>query len=167
MEFIQILESLQTGKNKFKCYKPVKEEGNTAVLELTSDLVFSPRQKMEDIRDNASEVSVDNTCRHPGVESFKTRHAPPSSLVSSVFLMELPYTTRLDYGVPSPKIPFYVLPLSPTAFPDLDEEKRAILFKLYSRMEHLLLIDTRSPQTQNKFRSLKSYITRSQDHKKI
>jgi hypothetical protein len=47
------------------------------------------------------------------------------------------------------------LPVAPTACASLDEGKKAILFKLYSRMEHLLLIDTHSDLTKNKFQSLK------------
>lgn len=159
-EFIKLLEGLQTEDNQFECYKPFEkqgeEQGNQVVLKLTKDIVVTPRLNMEDLKEETGEVSVTNTCRHTAIQLAKdVRHAPVSSLVSSNFYSDLPYTTQLKNGVPTTDIPFYVLPVSPVAYPELSDEKRSILFKLYSRMEHLLLIDTHSEQTQNKFQCLK------------
>ena len=155
-EFIQLLEGLQTDRNKFKCYKPIKEEGSQVSLKLTSDLVFQQRKEMDDLINNTSQLGLGNTCRHTAIRlAEEVHHAPTSSLVSSSYFRDLPYTTQLDFGVPSADIPFYVLPVSPTAYPSLDENKRGILFKLYSRMEHMLLIDPHSEQTKIKFQSLK------------
>jgi hypothetical protein len=160
LEFIQRLEGLQTEDNKYKCYKPVAENGNEVSLKLTSDLVFTPQTDAGDIRDDAREVSINNTCRHTAIKLIEeVQHTPISSLVSSNFLSNLPYQTRLDYGKPSDDIPFYVLPPSPAAYPDLSKEKRSVLTKLYLRMEHVLLIDPHSVQTQNKFQSLKDLYT--------
>ena len=156
LEFIQRLEGLQTGDNKYKCYKPVAENGNEVSLSLTSALVFTPQTDAGDISDDTSEVSIKNTCRHTAIKLIEeVQHTPISSLVSSNFLSNLPYQTRLDYGKPSDAIPFYVLPPSPAAYPDLSEEKRSVLTKLYGRMERVLLIDPYSVQTQNKFQGLK------------
>lgn len=156
LEFIQLLEGLQTKKNQFKCYKPVEEDGNQVFLELTSDLIFNPRENMGDFKSDTSELRIRNTCRHTAIKLIEeVLHASISPLISSVFFRDLPYKTKLDYGKPSSDIPFYVLPVAPTAYQQLSEEKRKVLTKLYSRMEHLLLIKTHTKETEKKFNSLK------------
>ncbi|MCL9682692.1 hypothetical protein [Legionella maioricensis] len=160
LEFIQHLESLQTDDNKYKCYKPIAEKQGKVHLKLTRELIFTPQTNSGDIADSASEVSINNTCRHTAIKLIEeVQHTPISSLVSSSFLRDLPYQTRLDYGQPSAELPFYVLPPSPAAYPDLSEEKRSVMTKLYARMERVLLIDPHSVKTQNKFQCLKDLYT--------
>ncbi len=160
LEFIQLLEGLQTDDNKYKCYKPVAENQSEVYLKLTRDLIFTPRTDLGEIIADTSEVRLNNTCRHTAIKLVEeAQHVPVSPLISSNFFSDLPYQTRLDYGKPSADVPFYVLPPSPAAYPDLSEEKRSAVTKLYTRMEHLLLIDPYSVHTQNKFRSLKDLYT--------
>ncbi|KTC83200.1 hypothetical protein [Legionella cincinnatiensis] len=155
LEFIQILESLQTDENKFLCYKPVATQNNEVTLELNNDLIFAPQPKNK-IKENVNELHVGNTCRHSAITLVEaTQHAPVASLVSSSFFTSLPYKTVLDYGKPSEEIPFYVLPAPPVAFSGLGQTKTKIITKLYQRMERMLLLETNSQSTQDKFLRLK------------
>ena len=155
LEFLQILESLQTEENKFNCYKPIAEKGNEITLDLT-DAPMLPAKSASKIKENICELSIDNTCRHSAIKLVETtQHAPIASLASEYFFVDLPYNTELEYGQPSKHIPFYVLPASPAAFPELDKSRKDILKKLYQRMEHMLLLKTHSHSTQDKFLKLK------------
>ncbi|KTD56158.1 hypothetical protein Lsai_2288 [Legionella sainthelensi] len=155
LEFIGILESLQTKKNKFFCYKPVATNDNTVTLELSNNLIFSPRLKNK-IKENVNELHIGNTCRHSAIALVEaTQHAPVASLVSTSFFIGLPYNTVLDYGKPSEEIPFYVLPAPPVAFSGLGPIKTKIITKLYHRMERMLLLETNSQATEDKFLRLK------------
>ncbi|CEG56189.1 hypothetical protein [Legionella fallonii] len=155
-EFIQLLEGLQTNENQFKVFKPIQEEGSEVTLELTTDLVFSDKVNTDKLKDNTCKLSIDNNCRHSAIQMVEeTTHTPLPSLVSTNYMSDLPYKTQLEYGSPSQDIPFYVLPVAPTAYPELSEHKRNILSQLYERMEHMLLIAPNSVQTQRKFQCLK------------
>ncbi|BCA94787.1 hypothetical protein TUM19329_11480 [Legionella antarctica] len=160
LEFIQLLEGLQTDDNAYNCYKPVTVQQSEITLMLTSDLIFTPRTDLEDIIADTSEIRLNNTCRHSAIKLVEeARHASVSSLVSSNFVSDLPYQTRLDFGKPTSELPFYVLPPPPIAYPDLSVEQRSVVTKLYTRMEHLLLVDPHSELTKNKFGSLKELYT--------
>ncbi|MCW8407841.1 hypothetical protein OQJ13_02515 [Legionella sp. PATHC035] len=176
IEFVRILESLQTDENKFACYKPVgtagpvesEQEGQCAEkpienqdkikLRFTEDKVF-PSRDVRQIQESVSELDLGNTCRHSAIKLVEeVQHAPVGSLVSSSFFRELPYQTILEYGKPSQDIPFYVLPPPPAAFVLGDEgdgAKEMILGKLYSRMEALPCLEPDSEDTQIKFSKLK------------
>lgn len=155
LEFIQTLESLQTDKNKFLCYKPVETNGDEITLELNNELIFPPQPKSK-IKKQVNELHIGNTCRHSAIELVEaTQHAPVASLVSPHFFTSLPYKTVLDFGKPSEDIPFYVLPVPPVAFREIGKTKMKIITKLYQRMEQMLLIQEDSQATQNKFLSLK------------
>jgi hypothetical protein len=161
-EFLQGLEGLQTQDNQFEVYKPISEQGSELVLELTSDLIlYCARPQSEVLKEGSCELAINNNCRHTAIRLLEqATHAPPASLVSSNFISALPYNTQLEYGKPSENIPFYVLPVSPDAYPELNQEKRDILVKLYSRMEQMLLIAPGALQTQKKFQCLKELYIR-------
>lgn len=156
-EFIQLLEALQTTENTFSCFKPSKEEGDVVEFIKTSIPVCIDRTDLGALRKNISEFSIDNTCRHTAINLVEeVQKTPVSSMVSSSFFLDLPNRTKLTYGNPSAVIPFYVLPLSPVSFQDLDVEKKRIIEKLYHRMERLVLLEPDSEQTMDKFNSLKN-----------
>jgi hypothetical protein len=162
LEFLRILESLETQRNKYVCYKPVSANGNEVTLNLTNepldcaDSIPVTSKSASQLKESVCALNVGNTCRHSAIALVEaTQHSPISSLVSNAFFMDLPYETKLDYGAPSKDIPFYVLPVSPAAFPELDETKKSIITKLYKRMEQMPLIETSSKQTQEKFSRLK------------
>lgn len=157
LEFIRILESLQTEKIKFTCYKPKKIKDKKIILEFTDELLC-PKEPIPiaQIKDNLSELSIKNTCRHSAIALIEaTLHTPIASLVSSNWFTDLPYETVLEYGKPSKNIPFYVLPASPHAFPELNETKKKIITKLYSRMEQMLCLNIHERGTQEKYLQLK------------
>lgn len=157
LEFIQLLESLQTNSNMFPCYKPAREDEDLIEFIKTSELIVENNCTSSTLKKSIEEFSVNNTCRHTAIRLVEeVQKSPVSPMVSSSFFLELPYRTNLVYGKPCAKIPFYVLPISPNAYPDLSDEKRFIAEKLYKRMEYLLLLEPESVQTVNKFNSLKT-----------
>lgn len=155
LDFIQLLEHLQTETSPLYCFKPIEEKEEEIVLERTKKPIFTEPLKGNSIKTKINQFSVDNTCRHATIQlTEEVRKAPVSPLVSSNFFTKLPYKTRLDYGKPSEHIPFYVLPAPPSAYSDLGKTNKRIAFKLYEKMEELLLLDTDSVKTQNKFSHL-------------
>lgn len=157
LELIQLLESVQTTTNKFTCYKPDARYGKTVELRLTSDLILDKKPKHQYLEKSANELSINNNCRHTAihlVEEVSKTHISP--MVSTLFTRKLPYSTRLEFGEPTASIPFYVLPVAPAAFKDINKTQKYILEKLYRRMEQLVTLDTESLQTQKKFLALKS-----------
>ncbi|MFA6303296.1 MAG: hypothetical protein WC627_09230 [Legionella sp.] len=157
LELVQLLESVQTTSNKFTCYKPNASYGDTVELRLTSDLILDKKPKYPALEKSANELSINNNCRHTAiylVEQVSKTHISP--MVSTLFTSKLPYSTRLEFGEPTTTIPFYVLPVSPAAFNDINKTQKYILEKLYRRMEQLVTIDPESLHTQKKFLALKS-----------
>ncbi|MDR3443453.1 MAG: hypothetical protein P4L65_10625 [Legionella sp.] len=158
IEFIKILETIQTEKNKFCCFKPIVEEGNEVILSYTNSPMQSdsPPPNTVHLKERLANLSVRNTCRHSAValieEAGKT---PISSTVSNSFYRNLLCQTKLEYGVPSKAIPFYVLPVPPAAYPGLNKATKKIIDTLYKRMENLLKIEANSEETQKKFACLK------------
>jgi hypothetical protein len=156
LEFIQTLESLQTEKEKFVCYKPYEKNGNKVLLRPSSELLGGSKKNGDQLLAHVGHLSIGNTCRHTAIKLVEqAQNAPISESVSTCFLNELPYQTHLDFGKPSADIPFYVLPASPAAYLHFNEKHKQVLGKLYQRMETLLFIDIGSKITQNKFQSIK------------
>jgi hypothetical protein len=156
LEFIQVLESLQTSNRLFSCYKPRKKQNNTVHFDLTSELSCSPKRLSSTFSASVEKLSVNNTCRHGAIGLIEQIiRAPISSSISSFFFRELPYKSCLVSGKPSSDSPFYVLPPSPAAYPGIDKVKQVILEKLYKRMERMVCLDHDAVQTQNKFLCLK------------
>lgn len=154
-EFVQFLESIQTRDNLFKCYKPSRRQGNTINLVLTSKPIYNQPVNRNRLQNGIDEIGINNTCRHTARELLtKVQKAPVSPSVSSLFFNELPYYTRLDFGKPSKDVPFYVLPVTPYAYPSLGYEKRKIAEKLYLRMEELVYLEPESSYTRIKFNAL-------------
>ena len=157
LEFIALLETLQNSNNQYSCYKPKKQVGNHIEFIKTSLPIMKSQCDLSTIKKNIEEFSIDNTCRHTAIKLVEeVQKVSVSSMVSSNFFTDLPYRTSLVYGKPTEDIPFYVLPLSPDAFPELSAVQRCIIEKLYARMERLVLLEPDSVQTVNKFNSLKN-----------
>ncbi|STY29606.1 Uncharacterised protein [Legionella wadsworthii] len=172
LEFVSVLESLKN-HDSYKCYKPElsydDEEAQKSHIPSSSDEEMDPDtvqlKLSEEKKLNAVDVSqlnhlnklnLGNTCRHSAIKLVEdVLHAPVPSSVSSFFLMNLPCETLLEYGCPSKKRNFYVLPPPPACFHESDAAKEKVLMKLYSRMEDMLLLEPESPSTQKKFLKLK------------
>ncbi|KTD67871.1 hypothetical protein Lste_1029 [Legionella steelei] len=194
LEFVQILESIQTDKNTFGCYKPgIKENPQKTAQDHTTEqpqvedsgslspsepatlvssepqdenpdlvtLTYSiqrvfPSRDVRKVQESVNGLNIHNTCRHSAIRLVEeVQHAPVGSMVSSCFLWGLPYETYLDHGKPSENVPFYALPAPPTTFAHLDEIKLNVLKKLYTRMEEMLCLEPDSPDTQDKFATLR------------
>ncbi len=159
LEFIKIIESLQTPTNRFLCYKPWEENGDEVTLDYT-DFITPENHYPKDLSSEFNELNINKTCRHTAISLVqRTLGVPVSDLVSTQYFMDLPYKTTLYLGKPTHRIPFYVLPASPNTFTELTDVKRGIVEKLYRQMEHMLLIEPNSEVTQKKFTSLKELYT--------
>lgn len=161
IEFVRFLESIQTERNTFSCFKPIKEKEGKVTLEVTNVPIFKLTTNVDNLKSEIfNELSIINTCRHSAIKLVEqTQKNSISPEVSSWFFNDLPYETKLDYGQPSSSVPFYVLPFSPTTYHDLTGKKKLVAEKLYHRMEQLVYLETSSPKTQKKFYSLKNLYT--------
>ncbi|RUR11133.1 hypothetical protein [Legionella sp. km772] len=158
VEFIQMLETLQEPKNSFHCYKPVSQRNNSILLESTKDKLFKTRPLSGPLFSAVNHLSINNNCRHGAIKLVEeVLHHPISSMVSTHFFSNLPYKTFLDFGVPSRDLPFYVLPPPPNTYTSVKKEKRQVLERLYERMEHMLLLEPSSDDTQKKFSCVKDF----------
>lgn len=160
LHFLQILESLQTTVNTFTCYKPICYKEGKVTLAYTKQRMMPPKKLSSGLDASVHQLSIDNNCRHSAialVQEVLGSFVP--SLLSTFFLNELPYHTYLDHGMPSAEHPFYVLPPPPVASLQVNKKQRAVLEQLYHRMEHLLMLEPDSLQTQEKFFCLKELYT--------
>lgn len=158
IEFIKVLETIQTEENKFSCFKPTEEEGNKVSLSYTNSPMQSdsPPPNTEHLKERLTNLSVHNSCRNSAIELVEEAGKTPiSSTVSNSFYRNLLCQTKLESGVPSKAIPFYVLPAPPAAYPGLNRATKKIINTLYKRMENLLKIEANSEETQKKFACLK------------
>lgn len=157
IEFIHVLEALQTPENKFFCYIPDYECGDEVTLSYRNVDESLHQPQMDKIKKSAGGLNIGNTCRHTAIDIVEeVQRAPVSSSVSNIFFRNLPYETNLEYGKPSADIPFYVLPITPAAYPNLAESQKWVVEKLYRRMEQMLLLEPHAQQTQDKFAQLKA-----------
>lgn len=156
-EFIHVLEALQSPENKFFCYIPDYECGDEVTLSHRKVNGNLHQPNIDKLKKSVEGLNLGNTCRHTAINLVEeVQHAPISSSVSSIFFQSLPYATNLEYGKPSVDIPFYVLPITPAAYPDLADGKKWVIEKLYKRLEQMLLLNQHSQQTQDKFAHLKA-----------
>lgn len=114
--------------------------------------------KTDAVYEKMQYLSKFNTCRHSAVDLLNyTRQSKTPYNVSKQFFWDLPVKTNLIGGVPNPMLPFYILPLPPTAFPNItmNAPSNKIMAKLFRRMEEIILLQSHSPTTTTKFNKLK------------
>lgn len=161
LEFVALLESLETERDIYYCYKPRDKDASQGVLQLTSNKLYRDRASSESVRQFVGELNLFNTCRHSAIHlAERVMHRPLDIPVSTCFMTRLPYHTRLQFGAPSKAQPFYVMPLPPTAFAGKPALAQGILNRLYHRMEELVYLNPMIEGTQTKFRLLKDYYER-------
>ncbi|MFJ1268053.1 hypothetical protein ACD661_05750 [Legionella lytica] len=157
LEYLEMLGKLSTEDNFFSCYQPYHKSDEQIKLKLD---VVTPTQgsdaRVDKIKDSVTNLNLGNTCRHSAIELVEAVQMQPiSASVSTNFFQNLPYQTELMYGHPSITIPFYVLPVPPSAYIGLGDEKEQILRDLYAGMERLPLIAPHEQITMDKFSRLK------------
>ena len=158
LEFLRILEALQTPKNKFFSFVPDYEHGDQVFLTYRQVDHNVHKPNVDKIKKSVEGLNLGNTCRHTAIELVQeVQHAPISSSISSIFIQDLPCKTQLEYGKPAKSIPFYVLPMTPKTFSHLRGHKQWTLERLYELMERLVLQNQSSPKTQEKFACLKNF----------
>jgi hypothetical protein len=159
-------DALNAALNKLKheehkrifCYIPTAEGDKITFKYKKLEDAFkeSPRSsspKVAEIAMGAQQLNLSNTCRTTALSileeilGFKTQ-------VSTSFLVAPRYRTTLVAGQPHEQT-FYILPLPPTAYPDVNKRQVAILTKLYQRLEAIPLAQGSDLKTKNKFEQLK------------
>ena len=161
LEYLAILSNLSTEENYFSCYLPYEETEEQISLKYSIvPSLISLNAKAEQIKASVDNLDLYNTCRHSAIKLVETiQNEPVSNSVSKYFFYDLPYKTELEYGQPNSSIPFYVLPVPPSAYVGLGEQKERILKKLYHRMERLPQIAPNAQATMDKFSRLKELYT--------
>ncbi|MDR3501446.1 MAG: hypothetical protein P4L79_02585 [Legionella sp.] len=157
LEYLTILSNLSTEDIFFRCYQPHAESDEQITLKFgivppstSSDL------NADKIKNSVANLSTRNTCRHSAIDLVEAvQKEPVSASVSKYFFYGLPYKTEFLYGQPNSAVPFYVLPVPPSAYVGLGAQKERILKKLYERMERLPLIEPNAQETMDKFSRLK------------
>lgn len=157
LEFLHTLSALQTPDNTFFCYQPVSETDDSVILEHGKVSQVSVSKNIDPLKECVAGLNISNTCRHTAIALVENiQQASVSSSVPLFFGNNFACTTVMEYGVPVESIPFYVLPLSPATYPDLDPNKKWIIEKLYRRMEQMLLLQGHAQETQDKLNCLKN-----------
>lgn len=146
----------------YKPMCPTDKQSETVVLRYTSaqSSTRKLRPEMELLYEKTQFFNKSNTCRHTAVDLLNTtRGSKKTYNVSSQFFCRLPVKTILAGGVPSDNIPFYIIPLPPTAFPNVTQDPASakILAKLYRRMEEIITLEPHAKSTEIKFNKLKAF----------
>lgn len=176
LSFIALIEKIddqqairRTQKNKeyrsigaFRPLLPADDSQETETVTFRYDSVRHPSKINPDtdtLCSNVRHLGKCNTCRHTSVNLLNyARQSKRPDYISRQFFFDLPVQTNLIGGVPDPKIPFYILPLPPTAFPNITSNAASakIMEKLFRRMENIITLQSNSLATETKFNKLKS-----------
>lgn len=163
LNYLLISERLQTEKNRFYSYKPVRYYGDKVLLSYNDNSMFNEFAEadksikdQERIKTSFNRFSLWNTCRHSAIAFVETIQGRTfSDHISSFFFFNLSGQTFLDFGSPTQTLPFYVLPKPPMPTEQLGI-KYELAKKLYQRLEDLLRVNPHSAETQRKFNLLKA-----------
>jgi hypothetical protein len=156
LEYLAILSNLSTKDNAFYCYQPHEESEEQIILKFAKvPCQASSDVNVDQLKQSVASLNLGNTCRHSAIALVEAVQKEPVSSVSTYFFYDLPYKTEFLQGQLSSSVPFYVLPVPPSAYVGLGEKKERILKQLYERMERLPLIDPNNQKTMDKFSRLK------------
>lgn len=165
MEFLAYMREislLQNTLSPLEAYCPTEETDTQVILKWQSveqPMVLDHAAENHDHLDEYQRIGLSNTCRHAAINLTKQAcHLPDLGQgVSSSFAAGLPLTTRVVGGVLGQNGEhIYILPLPPRSFPDLCDRKRAIITKLYERMDEILLNEHNKKCTIEKFEKIKA-----------
>jgi hypothetical protein len=120
---------------------------------LTEDIT----KKRQNLVGKASELSINNTCRHTGIDFLyyilDSNTYGPFNNVPAFFMKGMPCSTTMNSGGYTSNL--YLLPLPPNTY-ILTSSQSKTLEPLYRRMEILLQKDFDHPNTRQKFNLLNS-----------
>ncbi|ARG96921.1 hypothetical protein B6N58_04135 [Legionella micdadei] len=157
-QFLRIIPFVQKSQ-EISCFQPVDTQDDKIILEKKgfpyAENLNDANTQERDIVARACYLHPNNTCRHTGIDLIEYTLGIPhlTDNISRQFFVNLPVSANFSWGVPDRY--FYVFPLPPDGYP-ADETKKAILTKIFRRMENLLKKDPYSENTIQKFEALKN-----------
>lgn len=159
------LLSFARRESDIACYQPDRENADTVIM---AKKVLPPldltqaNEEEQTIAERSYYINVNNNCRHTGIDlveyALGIKHLTDN--ISRLFFLNLPISTHFSNGKPDQY--FYVFPIPP-AGKDLDQNKKAILTKIYQRMEKLIAMDPYADSTIQKFNVLKELYYKQTD----
>ena len=157
IQFLKLI-ALSQRIHAINAYQPVREDDAGVVMEkkaLPRAPIEEADVKQRNIIERSHSLHINNTCRSTAIDliEYTQNISHLTDNVSSAFFRDLPVSVLFSEGKPNKY--FYVFPLPPNAH-DADQEKMAILTKIYKRMENLLKKDLYGENTIQKFQALKT-----------
>ena len=163
-EFQRLL-SLSYREKDIACYQPDRENADTVIMKnkvLPSMDLGQASEEERTIAERSHYINVNNNCRHTGVDLVEyaqgIKHLTDN--ISRLFFRNLPVSAHFSNGKPEQY--FYVFPIPP-ASEALDPDKKAVLTKIYQRMETLIEMAPYADSTIQKFNALKELYYKQAD----
>ncbi|MFA5960965.1 MAG: hypothetical protein WC785_10675 [Tatlockia sp.] len=163
LEYLKTLSQKQIARNEvippLKAYQFKAQDEETITLEWSE---FADPEKKHKVAKRFYQFGLFNTCRHSAKEFVKEANQVQDfeDGVSSFSFIKPPLAAIFDKGVVTAERKFYILPLPPTAFKEIDSQKKMFLTALYKRMETICLLNSESDKTFEKFSKLKALYQR-------
>lgn len=161
LRFIQLLEYIDPD---FAFYKPERsqETSDEIKLTMTNRRLFSavpPPSNYSTIKARTQSINFfTNSCRHSALEIIKATLSNTLNTVSTNFWQAPPLKAQVSEGkIISETMPFYLLPLPPSAYPCVTAATTKILEDYYQRLTQMLRLSPESPATKRKFALLKQH----------
>ncbi|CDZ79015.1 hypothetical protein BN59_03330 [Legionella massiliensis] len=142
---------------KLKAYTPIEEDETTVGFKWGPLSIEDYEQELDVCPNEFHLAAFGNTCRHSAIRLVEAARqtAGLGEGVSTTFFRELPLEADFGRGVVGVDHHFYILPLPPTSYPEIGDEKQAILVELYDRLDSMMLIAQDDPNSIEKFEELK------------
>ncbi|WP_419420342.1 hypothetical protein ACNVED_03315 [Legionella sp. D16C41] len=148
--YVPIKEQLNNGNNIKVVFRHQALNDWHPIINSVSIKTLESRDK---IAKEIGEININNTCRHSAINMLEAILAFKTN-ISTQFFIPLNYKTKLRGGLPD-KTSFYVLPLPPTIYKDLNPYQLKALKKLYKRLEEIPKTHYSDLKTRKKFAAVK------------
>jgi hypothetical protein len=154
MAAISRKQQIKFSAKPLKAYFPVMENDNFVKLEWEN--VDHEEEIQPLANDEFVTLSIGNTCRHSAIHlTEEARKTPDAGAgISSLFFKSPPLKAVFGQGYVQDRY-FFVLPLPPNSFLQVNPEKLAILTELYQRLDEMVLIAQENEVSIRKFEKLK------------
>jgi hypothetical protein len=186
LQFMALLKKIQDDTNCFSGYAPIRVNQDEVELAWIKKILNSNDSnatsmplvaELEDILiHNLEDLHLSNTCRHTAIDLINhvCGNKENTKAISTQFFCSLPLRTSLMaenqeflrnrvgggetfFVRPERAVPFYILPMPPTAVQNVSPYKNRVLSDLYKRMEEMLKVAPEKEETKKKFDLLKTF----------
>ena len=167
LEFLKYMKTISLAQKKnspLMAYCPQEEDKTSPIVTLKWQSVNyletekNANASNDDINQHLR-IGKSNTCRHTAI-NFTKRATKLNNLgkgISSFFAFSPPLKTSIlggTLGADGQHI--YILPLPPKSFTGVSKSKLAILNKLYTRLDEIILMEQYNRKTSKKFEQIKA-----------